>query len=69
MVRHPLRLLDLELNWPSIVATVEWIDAHADGRQYVRQVDVPGVDTKFIERHKQVLSALLDTQLDNARVD
>ena len=36
---------------------------------YLRQVDVPGVDTKFIERHKGVLTDLLDQQLDAARID
>jgi hypothetical protein len=35
---------------------------------YLRQVDVPGVDTKFIERHKGVLSEFLDAQLDPSRV-
>lgn len=69
MVRHPLRLLELEAEWLAIVATVQWIDAHLDGSQYIRQVDVRGVDTKFIERHRQVLAALLDAQLDVSRVD
>ena len=32
---------------------------------YLRQVDAPGVDTKFIERHKGVLAELLDAQLDS----
>ena len=32
-------------------------------------VDVPGVDTKFIERHKGVLTELLDAQLDPSRVE
>ena len=36
---------------------------------YLRQVDAPGVDTKFIERHKGVLTELLDVQLDPSRVD
>lgn len=31
-------------------------------------VHVPGVDTKFIERHKGVLTELLDAQLDPSRV-
>jgi hypothetical protein len=35
---------------------------------YLRQIDVPGVDTKFIERHKGVLAELLDLQLDPSRV-
>ncbi|MFW6205564.1 MAG: DUF3322 domain-containing protein, partial [Actinomycetota bacterium] len=69
MLRHPVRVLELSSEWASIVATVRWIDAHVDGSQYVRQVDVPGVDTKFIERHRQVLAALLDAQLEESRVD
>src|ERR1035441_9288587 len=36
---------------------------------YLRQVDVPGVDTKFIERHRAVLTDLLDQQLDVSRID
>ena len=35
---------------------------------YLRQIDVPGVNTKFIERHKGVLAELLDAQLDPSRV-
>jgi len=27
---------------------------------YLRQLDVPGVDTKFIERHRAVLGELLE---------
>ena len=69
MVRHPLRLLELEPEWPAIVKTVQWIDTNVNGSQYVRQVDVPGVDTKFIERHRHVLADLLDAQLAGDRVD
>jgi hypothetical protein len=69
MVRYPMRVLELEPEWPAIIATVKWIDACADGARYIRQIDVPGVDTKFIERHRGVLAALLDHQLDEGRID
>src|SRR4029077_504892 len=36
---------------------------------YLRQVDVPGVDTKFIEQHRGVLAELLDLQLAPDRID
>jgi hypothetical protein len=49
--------------------TVLWIEAHTHPEMYLRQVDVPGVDTKFIERHRTILSALLDRQLPEHRVD
>jgi hypothetical protein len=69
MLAHPLQVLDRVPVWPALIATVLWIDAHSGPAVYVRQVDVPGVDTKFIERHQGTLAALLDAQLDPARVD
>lgn len=69
LARHPMQALGLATEWPRLLATVLWIDAHDPGRLYLRQIDVPGVDTKFIERHRGVLSGLLDLQLDEARVD
>ena len=69
LVRHPRKVLDLGGEWERILATVRWIDARDVSGMYVRQVDVPGVDTKFIGRHKGVLTELLDLQLAPERVD
>ncbi len=69
MLRHPLRLLELAPEWSAIVDVVLWIDAHAERTLYLRQVDVPGVDTKFIEHHRGVLADLLERQLDERRID
>jgi hypothetical protein len=66
--RNPVRVLQLAAAWDQILATVRWIDEHEPTGCYVRQVDVPGVDTKFIEGHKGVLAQLLDLQLDPVRV-
>jgi hypothetical protein len=65
---HPMRALRLAGAWDRLVATVRWIERHQAPGMYLRQVDVPGVDTKFIERHKGVLTQLLDAQLDPSRV-
>lgn len=67
--RHPLKALDLAADWPRLLATVRWIDERQPAGRYVRQVDVPGVDTKFIDKHKRVLTDLLDLQLDPSRID
>jgi len=67
--RRPVKALDLARDWPHLLATVRWIDEHQVPGMYLRQVDVPGVDTKFIGRHKGVLAELLDLQLDPDRVD
>jgi hypothetical protein len=66
---HPMRALRLAEAWDRLVATVRWIERRQAPGMYLRQVDVPGVDTKFIERHKGVLAELLDAQLDPSRVN
>jgi hypothetical protein len=66
---HPMRALRLAEAWDRLLATVRWIERQQVPGMYLRQVDVPGVDTKFIERHKGVLAELLDAQLDPSRVN
>jgi len=67
--RNPVRALRLAADWDRLLATVRWIDERQFADLYVRQVDVPGVDTKFIEGHERVLTQLLDLQLDPARIN
>jgi hypothetical protein len=69
LAHHPMRALRLADAWDKLLATVRWIEQRQVPGMYLRQVDVPGVDTKFIEQHKGVLSELLDIQLDPSRVD
>jgi hypothetical protein len=61
-----LRLAD---RWETLLATVRWIDERQVPGMYLRQVDVPAVDTKFIEQHRGVLAELLDLQLAPGRID
>ncbi|MFV2196830.1 DUF3322 domain-containing protein [Nocardiopsis sp. LOL_012] len=68
--RHPMRALELAEHWTEILAAVRWIRERPDTRQlYLRQIDVPGVDTKFIESHRGTLADLLDLVLPVERVD
>ncbi|MCZ7420700.1 MULTISPECIES: Wadjet anti-phage system protein JetD domain-containing protein [unclassified Micromonospora] len=69
MIAEPMKVLDHEPSWPRLVDVVRWIDRHPSSERYVRQIDVPGVDTKFIEQHRGVLAQLLDRQLAPERVD
>ena len=69
LVRRPLKALELAGDWERLLATVAWIDSHDVSGLYLRQVDVPGVDTKFIGSHRGVLSELLDLQLAPSRID
>jgi len=69
LARRPMELLKLADRWQELLATVQWIDERQSPGIYLRQVDVPGVDTKFIEQHRGVLAELLDLQLAPDRVD
>jgi hypothetical protein len=69
LVRRPLKGLELFDEWDRLLATVGWIDSREVSGMYLRQVDVPGVDTKFLERHRGVLAELLDLQLPPERID
>jgi hypothetical protein len=69
MLAHPVKVLALAHDWDRILGTVRWIDQRARPGLYLRQVDVPGVDTKFIERHRGILTDVLDRQLPASRID
>ena len=68
LTARPMRALRLADDWDRLLATVSWIEQRQAPGMYLRQIDAPGVDTKFIERHKGVLTELLDVQLDPSRV-
>jgi hypothetical protein len=61
--RRPIQALDLADRWERLLAVVAWLQAHPRPCVYLRQVDVPGVDSKFIEAHRGVLAELLDLAL------
>jgi hypothetical protein len=68
LASHPMKALRHADAWDELLATVRWIEERQAPGMYVRQIDVPGVDTKFIEKHRGVLTELLDAQLDPSRV-
>ncbi len=69
MSRRPLQALDLADRWERLLAVVAWLQAHPRPGVYLRQVDAPGVDSKFIEAHRGVLTELLDLALPPEVID
>ncbi|CCG04393.1 DUF3322 domain-containing protein [Blastococcus saxobsidens] len=69
MTRSPMRVLAAGEDWDRLVTTVLWIDQQARPGSYLREIDVPGVDTKFVETHRGLLADLLESQLAPARID
>lgn len=67
--KRPLQALALADAWPRLLAVVGWLQAHPRPGIYLRQVDLPGVDSKFIEAHRSVLAELLDLALPVQAID
>jgi hypothetical protein len=63
LTRRPIQALELADRWERLLAVVAWLQAHPRPGVYLRQVDAPGVDSKFIEAHRGVLAELLDLGL------
>ncbi len=59
ITEHPHRALALTPQMPQLIAAYEWLDAHRQSRRYLREISAPGVDTKFVERHRPELAAML----------
>jgi len=67
--RRPLQALELAGEWPRLLVVVDWVRKHPRPAVYLRQVDLPGVHSKFIETHRAVLAELLDLALPADSVD
>lgn len=67
--RRPLKALELSEQWPRLLAVVAWLVEHPRPGIYLRQVDLPGVHSKFIEAHRGTLSELFDLALPAQAVD
>ena len=61
--KRPLQALALADSWNRLLAIVSWLCAHPRPGIYLRQVDIAGVDSKFIETYRGALSELLDLAL------
>ncbi len=67
--KRPLNALALADSWPRLLGVVSWLQAHPRPGIYLRQVDVPGVDSKFMESSRGVLAELFDLALPAEAID
>src|SRR5450756_2424005 len=63
LARRPLAALVCAADWDRILAVLLWFRGHPRSGLYLRQLDIAGVDTKFIEVRKPLLAELLDIVL------
>ena len=67
--KRPLVALKQARDWEKLLDVVAWLEGHPRPGIYVRQMDIPGVHTKFIEKHRGLLSELLDCALPAAAIE
>jgi len=63
LARRALLALSHAADWPRVLAVLAWFRDHPRCGLYLRQLDIPGVDTKFIETRRGLLADLLDQVL------
>lgn len=61
--RRPMRALSSSGEWDRLLSVALWMFNHNYPDIYIRQIDLPGVDTKFIEQNRPILSELFDLLL------
>lgn len=69
IAKRPLHVLDHADDWPRLLDVLRWISDHPRPNVYLRQIDVVGVHSKFIEQYRALLTELLDQVLSPEAID
>ena len=67
--KKPLPALALAGDWERLLDVVGWLQDHPRPGVHLRQVDVAGVHTKFVEAHRGTLGDLLDVAMPPECID
>lgn len=69
LMENCLEVLAHDRVWTELLAISAWVRDHPRPGIYLRQLEIPGVDTKFIETHKVWLTRLLNAMLPPEAID
>ena len=68
--RYPFKVINnMENDCDKFIKVLSWFEQHPEHYLYLRQLDIPGVDTKFIETNSSIISELLTILLPPERVN
>jgi len=67
--KRSMQVLKNAQDWLQLLEVMQWISQHPRPNIYLRQIDLPDIHTKFIERHKSLLIELLDIILPADVID
>jgi hypothetical protein len=69
LVEKPMTVLAHAGKWPRLLSVLRWLQDNPRPGIYIRQLEIPEIDTKFIEQHRKILAGLLDIVLPAAAID
>jgi hypothetical protein len=69
IVKHPHLVLRSAELWPRLLSLLGQIAQNPRPGVYLRSLNIPGIDTKFIEQHRGLLGELLDIVLLPESID
>lgn len=67
--RKPMKALENRDVWPETLAVCRFLRDNPRPGRYLRELDIPGVDGKFMERNRALLRELLDIILPTEAVE
>ncbi|WDP93286.1 MAG: hypothetical protein HUN04_13570 [Desulfobacter sp.] len=63
LIKRPMDILAHDRDWDRLLAVAQWVRNNPRPGIYLRQLEIPGVDTKFMEARKAWLARMLDELL------
>jgi len=69
LAKRAMLALEHADDWPALLAVLDFFVSRPRPGLYLRQLDIPGVDTKFIESRRKLIGELLDLVLPAEAVD
>lgn len=67
--KRPLRALEHAADWDKLLAVVAWLQDRPRPGIYLRQIDLTGIDSKFVEARRGLLAELFDLTLPVESID
>ncbi len=68
IAKSPFKVVEYAEDWPKIIAICLWLQKNPRPGVYLRQIDLDGVDTKFIETRKALLAEIFDLILPEGAI-
>jgi len=64
LIKEPKLIMEYSEVWDKLLKVCHYFMAYPKPNLYIRELEIEGVDSKFIEQHKRVLDKLLETILE-----